>query len=270
MKSNRPTAIALSCTILCLLGTSLILGAEPAANIPWRPSTVKQWSSLDLLYGARPDPDPARFTFSADSIVRRAAVRPRVRKPIASLTLSEELMGRMQREFLRYRQRHPNDPSSLAGPIDSIAEEERADQAERIITRAFDRTMDAYLERLARTSRGLARIIDWVDGAELPRLRFGRTKPTQVPDPQSPNGTIAPRRPDTLLTRIGLKIDAHPRIVLRSKFLGIQGRIDVPLLNEPVRYSFRGRLGRNADASLSGAWSRDDQRWTALNLNFSF
>jgi hypothetical protein len=270
MKSKRHTLTVLGMPILGLLGTSLIFGAKPAADIPWRPSTVKQWRNLDLLYGVRPDPDPARFIFSADSIVEGAAARPSLRPPITPPTLSEELMGRMKRECLRYKQSHPNDPSSLAGPLDSIAEAERAHQAERIITRALDRTMDAYLERLARTSRGLARVIDWVDGARLPRVHLGRSNSAKAPGPHDTRAVIVPRRSHDLQMRIGLKIDAHPRVVLRSRFLGVRGRIEVPVLNEPVRYTFRRRLGRNSEASLSGTWGRDDESWTALNLNFSF
>ncbi len=259
--------------ILGLLGTTAILGAEPATGIPFQPPPAEQWKKRDLIYGDRAESERPRFILTADNLIAfSAALEPDVRRSFTRWSLSQEFMGRMEREYVRYQQRHPHDPALLAGPLDSIAEEQRAYQAERVLTRAFDKTMTSYLEEVARTSLGLGPLLDWADGARSPQLRFGRSGRT-APEAGDPPGAgqVAPPAESRVGIGGGFKVDAHPRLVLRPRFFGVRARIEVPVRDEPLRLSVTRSFGRRAHAALSA--SIDDEpaeNWTALHLAFSF
>src|SRR5206468_6493396 len=132
--------------------------------------------------------------------------------------------------------------------IDSIAADQRSQEAERIVTRSARRTIDLELERLARQSLGLGATLDF----------FGRLA-TQGgrPDATNPGGgagsSIASEtaRQDRLTGSIGVRLDAHPALVLRATFRGIRGRIDLPALDEPARLSIDGPFGPRGRAVLT-------------------
>lgn len=161
--------------------------------------------------------------------------------------LERRLISRMQREAKRYRAETVLDPSGATGLIDSAVEEQRSRQAERIVTRAFRRTLESPLASLLRgtTTFGL------LDSGAIAA---------------APGG--APR--EGLRGRLGLKLDAHPRMVVGAEFLGFRGRLEVPLLDDPVRLTLERPLGPRGSAAFTGGVGRDGREWAVLNFGFRF
>ncbi len=175
----------------------------------------------------------------------------------------------MKREALRYRRENVSSASTAAGwtpfdEIDSIAAHQRSLEAERIVTRSTRRTIDLELERLARRSLGLGPTLDFFGRLST---RGGRA------DATAPGGAaVAPEaaRSDGLTGGVGLRLDAHPALVLRATFRGIRGRIDLPALDEPARLSIEGSLGSRGRAVVTSGWSRGGDGWTTVTINFRF
>ncbi|MGH9750954.1 MAG: hypothetical protein ACRD5D_10970, partial [Candidatus Polarisedimenticolia bacterium] len=71
-------------------------------------------------------------------------------------------------------------------------------------------------------------------------------------------------------TGLGFRIGAHPRLVLRTRFLGVRGRIEVPLLDEPLRLSFDRPLGSRGRVAVTSGLSRHESDWTMLSLHLDF
>ncbi len=270
MRERRAVSVAASLAIVGLMGSPALFAAEPAADIPWRPPAVDHWSRFDLSYGNRTDAERPGYSFDTDAIIStRPALHQDVRRTFTRFKLSTELMSRMEHEFLRYQQKHPHDADGVRAPLDSIAEQQRRDQARRVITRAFDKTMDRYLENVARTSLGLGGLIDWIEGNRGPRFRMGRKSPSRA----DRLGIVAPapRHPrHDFDLNVGIKVDAHPRLVLRSRLFGIRGRIEVPLRDEPLRATFSRSFGQHAHTALAGSWARDGERRLTLGISLFF
>ncbi|MEE9292351.1 MAG: hypothetical protein V3U83_05425 [Acidobacteriota bacterium] len=269
MRERRTASVVASLAISGLMGSSALFAAQPAADIPWRPSSVEQWNRFDLIYGAHTDADHAGYRFADAITTTRPALHQDLRRTFTRFKLSTELMSRMEHEFLRYQQRNPHDAEGIGISLDSIAEQQRRDQARRVITRAFDKTMDRYLENLARTSLGLGGLIDWIEGNRGPRFRIGR----KAAPPTDQSGTVAPaanrpRREFNL--NVGVKVDAHPRLVLRSRLFGVRGRIELPVMGEPIRAVFSRSFGRHTHGAVAGSWARDGERRISFGINVSF
>ena len=62
----------------------------------------------------------------------------------------QQLMRRLQHEAGRYRAETVLDPALASDPLDSHFEEQRAREAERIVSRAFRRTLEVPIEQRAR------------------------------------------------------------------------------------------------------------------------
>ena len=269
MREKRTTSVAASLAISTLLGSSALFAAQPAADIPWRPSSVEQWNRFDLFYGNSSGSDRAGYGVATDITTTHPALHQDLRRTFTRFKLSTELMSRMEHEFLRYQQKNPHDAEGIGASLDSIAEQQRRDQARRVITRAFDKTMDHYLENVARTSLGLGGLIDWIDGNRGPRFRIGR----KTAPPTDESGTVAPA---ALLPRrefnlnVGVKVDAHPRLVLRSRLFGVRGRIELPVQGEPIRAIFSRSFGRHTHGAVAGSWARDGERRVSFGINVSF
>lgn len=269
MRERRTASVAASLAISGLLGSSVVFAAQPAADIPWRPPSVEQWNRLDLFYGNHTEADPVGYDLASTVTTTRPALNQDLRRTFARFKLSTELMSRMEHEFLRYQQKNPHDAEGIGTSLDSIAEQQRRDQAKKVITRAFDKTMDRYLENVARTSLGLGGLIDWIEGNRGPRFRMGRkaAPPTDRPGTVAP-AAHQPRREFNL--NVGVKVDAHPRLVLRSRLFGVRGRIELPVGGEPIRAIFSRSFGRHTHGAVAGSWARDGERRVSFGINVSF
>lgn len=245
------------------------LGGDPAvveAVAPARPATpspgLASWpaappvtvtgSALPLL---RSEPRGLSSRFFHVTLPLRAAA-PR---PLPGALFSDRLVARMEQEAARTRRESRFDglpaAAPFAGEVDSIGEELRALEAERIITRAFDHALDDQLERVARAHLGLGPALDWLEG--------GRGKRA------AGEGTAGPAA-GGFTSGLGFRIGAHPRLVLRTRFLGVRGRIEVPLLDEPLRLSFDRPLGSRGRVAVTSGLSRDERDWTMLSLHLDF
>ncbi len=215
--------------------------------------------------GAEGRKDPAALTLSSRSVIHPGTMRGG-----EAPAPSSRLLTRMQHEALRYRRTGPFLSIDALAPSDTLAEEQRARQAERIATRAFNRTLDESLERLARGSPGLDGFLEWMD--DFGALRLGRRAGPSTVGSRSANGRaggVGSAGAGTFGASLGLKIDAHPRLVVRTEFLGVEGRIEAPV-GEPLRLSFERPLGPRSRAALRGALARDGRDWATLTFNFSF
>src|SRR6266850_2606786 len=168
--------------------------------------------------------------------------------------LSQRLMRRLLHEAGRYRAETVLDPSLALEPLDSLLEEQRAREAERIISRAFRRTLEAPIEQRARGAFILGGLVDLAGSMSGPRSGS-----------RSPDAAGAGFR-----GALELKLDAHPKLVLRAAFLGIRGRVEVPVLDDPLRVSFERPLGPRGSATLTGGTSRDGRDWATLNFSPRF
>ena len=68
----------------------------------------------------------------------------------------------------------------------------------------------------------------------------------------------------------GLRLDAHPALLLRAQYRKVRGRIELPVLNDPIRLSLEAPLGARGRAVLASGLPRDGQGWATLTFNFGF
>jgi len=202
----------------------------------------------------------SRVLFAPDSPAIDAA-HPR---PFVIRSFGDRLMARMEREARRRANETlltiiPDD-----GAPDSVLEEERAYHAERIIGRALNRSLDEQLEQVARTAWGLAPAFDWLQDFGHGKRSTGRESTN------SANQSTGPRAAHGFDGSVGVKIGAHPRLVLRGVFRGLSGRIDVPILEDEIRVSVERPLGLHGRAALVGAFPRGEPGRAFLSFNFSF
>jgi hypothetical protein len=193
---------------------------------------------------------PPTGPFRADAAVRR----------LPGAGFPDRLLARMEHEARRFRSERLFDVSAGLRFDDSVAEELRATEAERIFTRSFDRAMDDQLELLARTRLGLGGLLDWLDD-------FGSSGRAAARGPSGAGPARPAGRPSA---GIGLRIGAHPRVVLRGAALGFKGRIEVPVLDEPLRLSIERPLGVRGRAVLTGGVDRDGADWATLAVHLRF
>ena len=233
-------------------------------------------------------PLPTSFTLPVPAIARLEAGRPLI--PTGDFTLSTprgprehpdfgaqgfsgRLMARMRREALRYRRQNVSDVTSAVSDrvfedLDSEALERRSHEASRIVTRSVKRALDVEIERLARTSLGLGRTIDLLGGLSSRGAR-----------PQSParQGSLAGTPPSAAGAPeggwrggLGIRLDAHPALLVRADARLFAGRLEVPVRDEPIRLSIECPVGPKGRAVLSSGMPRDGQGWATVMLNFSF
>ena len=139
-------------------------------------------------------------------------------------------------------------------PLDSHFEEQRAREAERIVSRAFRRTLEVPIEQRARGTFNLGGLVDLAGSWSGPRSG------SPLADAAGPGPREA----------VELKLDAHPKLVLRATFLGFRGRVEVPILDDPLRVVFERPLGARGSATLTGGTSRDGRDWATLNFSLRF
>jgi hypothetical protein len=180
--------------------------------------------------------------------------------------LPEELLSSMQDEARRFRSAHLYDGSAGLDPADSVAAELRSNEAQRIMTRAFNRTLDRQANALARSSAGVRSAIDWLQdfGSIGRRDRTART--VDLGPARAGAATVGGR----LRTSVGLRLGAHPELAFSAGFGNLRGRLELPLMGEPVRLSLERPLGPRGHAVFTSGLARDGGDWAALGLNFSF
>ncbi len=185
----------------------------------------------------------------------------------AAQGLPQDLLGRMEREASRYCATHPSDLMETSSHVDTVAEERRARDAERIVMRAVNRTLESQLDLLSRATPGVRAAVAWLEG-------FGQSRDREVGREidHGPSPEIAGGAPDAsrFTARFGVRLDAHPRLVLSSRLARFQGRLEVPLLNEPLRLTIERSFGARNRAVLTSALERDGRGWAALGLSLSF
>ncbi len=239
--------------------------AAPALGRLLRNPPPASWVGFDLSLrseGARAD---APSAWLDGALLPSRGLHHDLMKEFSPTGVSQRLLTRMQHEARRYRTGRVFDPSDTIDPIDSVAEEQRAREAERILTRSFNRTLDDQVEQALRTTLGLGGLFDFVEdlGAVGFRSRF--------PGPAAGAGEGPRAASDARFQgSVGLKIDAHPRVVFRTEFFRIHGRVEVPILDEPLRLSFERPLGARSRAALTGGLARHGQDWAALTLSIGF
>ncbi|MFQ5877937.1 MAG: hypothetical protein ACE5JH_09665 [Acidobacteriota bacterium] len=254
-----------------VLLSATAVSAEPATDLPPRPPRAPGWSLPRLSPGRAVDGADRAAAIELHPPPRGSVLAPSLRRSFTPRGISRQLIERMQYEVRRFRKTNPHDPSGALAPEDSVAEQQRAREAERVVTRALNRTLDRVLEEFARTTLRLAPALDWVD--ELGGLRPWRASPRRRAEPPAPGGAAVPTPPrhaKALDTSLGLKLDARPKVVFRARFLHIAGKITVPLLDDGIRFSFERSLGAHGRAALTGAVSGGERDWAALMIDFRF
>jgi hypothetical protein len=188
---------------------------------------------------------------------------------------SVRLLSKMSREARRYRERNVSDSAGVLrneplGGSDSAAELTLSATASRVITRSSHRALSDEIERAARASLGLGPTLDLLQNLSL--LGGGSRGRDGAPLPTGPARSAAGIPNDTPKLRgdVGVRLDAHPALLLRARFGTLRGRIDVPVRNEPVRFSLESTLGSRGRAVLSSGLPRDGQAWATLTFSFGF
>jgi len=187
---------------------------------------------------------------------------------------SVRLLSRMNREATSFRRENVSEawgapPQGRDDQFDSVAAARRNAEASRVVTRSLHRALDDELDRLARTSLGLGPSLDFLQGVSLRRLRAGRSDRAAEATAEHPQSAGA-ERPEGLRGDLGLRLDAHPALVVRARFRGLRGLIELPARNEPARLSLESPVGAHGRAVLSAGRPRDGLGWTTLTFNFRF
>lgn len=227
-------------------------------------------------------PLPTSFALPIPAIARLEAGRPLI--PAGDFTLSTprgprehadfaaqgfsgRLMARMRREALRYRRQNVSDvtaavPDRVFEDLDSEALERRSHEASRIVTRSVKRALHVEIERLARTSLGLGRTLDLLGGLSSRGMR--------PPSPAGQGKSAAGAPEGGWRGGLGIRLDAHPALLMRADTRHFAGRLEVPVRDEPIRLSVECPVGPKGRAVLSSGMPRDGQGWATVMLNFSF
>jgi hypothetical protein len=187
--------------------------------------------------------------------------------------LSRQLLSRLNAEAGRFQGAREHDLLVSRDPFDSVAEELRAEEAESILTRAFNRTLESQAELLARTSPGIREVLDWLEdfggtgrvsrtaaGAE--GSGAGRSSSAAESDPRIVGGRFR--------ASFGLRIGAHPRLVLRSHLGGFRARVEVPPPGEPLRLTVERPLGVRGQIVLTSGFQGGGRDWASLGWTLRF
>jgi len=190
-----------------------------------------------------------------------------------ALGFSGRLMARMRHEALRYRGQNMSEvtavPDRVFEDLDSEALQRRSQEASRIVKRSVHRALEIEIERLARTSLVLGRTIDLLGSVSTrgarPQVSADQRILQEGALPSAPGPAQGGWRGG-----IGMRLDAHPALLMRADSLRLAGRLEVPMRNEPIRLSLEYPIGLNGRAVLSSGMPRDGQGWATVMLNFSF
>ena len=239
-------------------------GGRPATVVPAPPAPIACCDALPrLLRRGSDDPDIQQREWVWPVLSR--TIESSALRPFLPTGFSQQFTGRMAREARRYRRADLREAPSRLDREDSVAEAQRATEAERIVVRSIHRTFDGHLARWARAIPGLRAALEWAED-------LGTTRSSSAPDgaPGPARGATEAARPD-FAASMRLKIDAHPRIWLGAELSRTSGRLEVPLLRgDPLRLTVEHRLGARSRVSLSGGAPARGSNWLYFTLNLAF
>ncbi len=249
------------------------LSMVPAtATLPVTPRHLPETFSLPLLAISRPEMD--RPVFAASDFTLSSPQQHREPAVFEVTGFSGRLMVRMRREALRYRRQNISDvlaaPGRMFEDLDSEALVRRSHEASRIVTRSVRRALDGEIERLARTSLGLGPTIDLLGHLSSRGLR---PQPAAGGAASLPAGASLPAfgaPAGRWRGGIGMRLDAHPALVMRTDSPRFAGRLELPVRNEPIRLSLECPVGTRGRAVLSSGMPRAGQGWATVTIRFGF
>lgn len=281
----RASAVALAAWFLSVPGRTDASSLAESFDVTGRGPGM---APATAPFTAPSHPLPTSFTLPIPAIARLEAGRPVIQSSdfalssprgrreaddFSALGFSGRLMARMRREALRYRGQNISEvtavPDRTFEVLDSEVLKRRSHEASRIVIRSVHRVLDVEIERLARTSLGLGRTIDLLGSLSTrgtrPQAPPGRGIPQAGASPSAPGADAGGWRGG-----IGVRIDAHPALLMRADAQRFAGRLEVPVRNEPIRMSLECPIGSKGRATLSSGLPRDGQGWATVMLNFSF
>jgi hypothetical protein len=226
--------------------------------------------ALALRHGFRLGDGAGTAAGFSIQVALSAGIAAAMTSPRFGTSLSDDLIGSMEREALRYRRQSALPSYDADEDADTFLAAERSRQAGRILTRSFKRTARQHLERALRSSDALGSLLDrsWDFGGRGDSASAGTGRGRD--DPGAP-GREAGRTPRGASgSSLRLRLDAHPRLVLDTRFLGGRGRIELPLRDEPVRLSFERSIGARGRAILSAGLQPGGPDTTSLTFSFGF
>ena len=282
---GRASAFVMAACVLAVPGRADASGPAESLDITGQGSGM---APATTPFTAPSHPLPTSFTLPIPAIARLEAGRPLIPSSdfafssprgrqeagdFGALGFSGRLMVRMRREALRYRGQNMSEvtavPDRVFEDLDSEALQRRGQEASRIVKRSVHRALEIEIERLARTSLVLGRTIDLLGSVSTrgarPEVSADQRILQEGALPSAPGPAQGGWRGG-----IGMRLDAHPALLMRADSVRLAGRLEVPMRNEPIRLSLEYPIGWNGRAVLSSGIPRDGQGWATVMLNFSF
>ena len=286
---RRPACFTLEAGAVFLLAVSpvsAVVPPEPHDDLASNTAASRPSTTLPASPARWPDIVPPRLTARNGTLpaalpflVQRTpqfspAFGPQESAASQGGGFSARLMSRMSHEARRFRRDNVTESWGAArsgrdDDLDSIAEAQRGVEASGVVTRSLHRALDDELDRLARTALGLGPTLDFLQGLSLRRQRAGHAARAGASFGQHPS-VSAEENPDRLRGDVGLRLDAHPALLLRARFRSLRGRIELPARGDPARLTLESPIGTRGRAVLSSGLPRDGQGWTTLTFDFQF
>lgn len=178
-----------------------------------------------------------------------AGSRPRPWTEIAPPSFGEKFTQLLQREAKKHMDLAFVPPPSASPVPDPLSGSDP--RVQRILTRALRGAFDEQLEALTE------------------RAPFTSFLHRGSPDADTP-GTAAAATPKPFDASLGMRLDAHPRLQLRTTFGGFSGTVEVPVLDPELRVGVERSLGPAGRASLRAGTGGGRGDWAALSFSFGF
>jgi hypothetical protein len=139
----------------------------------------------------------------------------------------------------------------------------RAREAERLLKRSLRNTLEDRLEQAARTLPFFEKVLGRGGMSGPSTNSFGRAA-----NPMGP--ALRSESQGAVSASLGFRLDAHPRLQIRTRVLSMTGLLEVPVLDREIRLSLDQPLGRHGRASLRGGASADGNDWATLSFSLQF
>ncbi len=266
-------AIRLFIAFLCLLvGSSLaVAGERPAIERPVLVDQLPDSGSRMLRSGHFAFPNARRDAPGFAPIASSTPLSATALRQRPASGFSVQLMERMDREANRMEKRDRDNldrrTPAWARQEDTYTERLKAHYAKRIVTKSFGKALDLQLEHFARTTGGLREAWAWVENLGRQTSSSSLFAPAGGQHNSGTGRTTPPR----FSTRVGFKLNAHPKLTLRSELGKIRGRIEIPVRNEPMHITLERQLGPRTLVRLNSGVSRGNgDDWVNLSLRLGF
>jgi hypothetical protein len=179
--------------------------------------------------------------------------------------LEREAKGHMDLAAVPPPSATPGTEATASTPIDGGSDR----RVQRILTRALRGVLNEELATLTLSApfatflrRGAGR--EEVAATATPDLAPDRTIPGASPGPAD---DPAARRFDA---SFGVRLDAHPRLQLRTRFGSFSGVVEVPVLDPELRLGLEHPMGPAGRAQLRAGAGGDRGDWASLDFAFGF